>query len=88
MNSAAASPPSLPPSLSLLQPITLSLFSRRLLSLLHVVSQLSRCSSVVSKMACEELQRGETVATLKRESDNLKKKLEQERSKLNDVECK
>lgn len=41
-----------------------------------------------SKMACEELQRGETLATLKKESESLKKKLEVERSKLNDVERK
>lgn len=40
------------------------------------------------KMACQELQRGETLATLKKESDNLKKKLEVERGKLNDVERK
>lgn len=39
-------------------------------------------------MACQELQRGETLATLKKESDNLKKKLEVERGKLNDVERK
>lgn len=38
-------------------------------------------------MACQELQRGETLASLKRESDTLKKKLEEERGKLNDVEC-
>lgn len=39
-------------------------------------------------MACQELQKGETLATLKKESDNLKKKLEVERGKLNDVERK
>uniref|UniRef100_A0AAV2LTP4 Uncharacterized protein n=1 Tax=Knipowitschia caucasica TaxID=637954 RepID=A0AAV2LTP4_KNICA len=37
-------------------------------------------------MACQGLQSGESVASLKRECDNLKKKLEQERGKLNDVE--
>lgn len=40
------------------------------------------------QMACRELQSGETLASLKRESDTLKKKLEEERGKLNDVECK
>lgn len=39
-------------------------------------------------MACQGLQKGETLASLSRESDNLKKKLEEERSKLNDVERK
>lgn len=38
-------------------------------------------------MACQELQRGETLASLKQESDSLKKKLEEERGKLSDVEC-
>uniref|UniRef100_A0A672JLF1 Guanine nucleotide-binding protein subunit beta-5b-like n=1 Tax=Salarias fasciatus TaxID=181472 RepID=A0A672JLF1_SALFA len=37
-------------------------------------------------MACQELQKGESLASLKKESDNLKKKLEEERAKLNDVE--
>lgn len=39
-------------------------------------------------MACQGLQKGETLQTLKRESENLKKKLDEERNKLNDVECK
>lgn len=39
-------------------------------------------------MAYEGLQRGETADTLKRESEDLKKKLEEERNKLNDVERK
>lgn len=38
------------------------------------------------KMACQGLQKGETLASLKKESENLKKKLEEERGKLNDVE--
>uniref|UniRef100_A0A8D3ECI3 Guanine nucleotide binding protein (G protein), beta 5b n=1 Tax=Scophthalmus maximus TaxID=52904 RepID=A0A8D3ECI3_SCOMX len=37
-------------------------------------------------MACQGLQKGETLASLKTESDGLKKKLEVERGKLNDVE--
>ncbi|KAM7406375.1 hypothetical protein PAMP_000754 [Pampus punctatissimus] len=37
-----------------------------------------------STMACQGLQRGETLASLMRESDSLKKKLEEERNKLND----
>lgn len=41
-----------------------------------------------SQMACQGLQRGETLDSLKRESDNLKKKLEVERGKLTDVERK
>lgn len=39
-------------------------------------------------MAYQELQSGETLATLKRESETLKKKLEVERGRLNDIECK
>ncbi|XP_019714683.1 guanine nucleotide-binding protein subunit beta-5-like, partial [Hippocampus comes] len=37
-------------------------------------------------MACQGLQAGESLASLKRESANLKKKLDEERNKLNDVE--
>uniref|UniRef100_A0A8P4KFM4 Guanine nucleotide binding protein (G protein), beta 5b n=1 Tax=Dicentrarchus labrax TaxID=13489 RepID=A0A8P4KFM4_DICLA len=37
-------------------------------------------------MACQGLQSGETLASLKKESDSLKKKLEEERGKLNDIE--
>uniref|UniRef100_A0A668SSS9 G protein subunit beta 5 n=1 Tax=Oreochromis aureus TaxID=47969 RepID=A0A668SSS9_OREAU len=37
-------------------------------------------------MACQGLQKGETLESLKRESETLKKKLEEERNKLNDVE--
>ncbi|KAA8596048.1 hypothetical protein FQN60_011339, partial [Etheostoma spectabile] len=44
------------------------------------------CSFCVEVMACQGLQEGETVASLKRESDSLKKKLEEERKKLSDVE--
>uniref|UniRef100_H3CXZ5 Guanine nucleotide binding protein (G protein), beta 5b n=1 Tax=Tetraodon nigroviridis TaxID=99883 RepID=H3CXZ5_TETNG len=44
------------------------------------------CSFCVEMMACQELQRGETLASLKRESETLKKKLEEERGKINDVE--
>lgn len=44
--------------------------------------------SLLSKMACQGLQKGETLESLKRESETLKKKLEEERNKLNDVECK
>ena len=39
-----------------------------------------------TKMACQALQSGESLATLKNESDSLKKKLEEERAKLHDVE--
>ncbi|KAM9826234.1 guanine nucleotide-binding protein subunit beta-5b isoform 1-T1 [Syngnathus typhle] len=39
-----------------------------------------------AKMACQGLQAGESLASLKRESANLKKKLDEERNKLNDVE--
>lgn len=39
-------------------------------------------------MACQGLQKGETLHTLKKESESLKKKLEEERNKLNDVERK
>ncbi|XP_037613836.1 guanine nucleotide-binding protein subunit beta-5b [Sebastes umbrosus] len=44
------------------------------------------CSFCVELMACQGLTAGESVASLKRESDNLKKKLEEERGKLNDIE--
>uniref|UniRef100_A0AAQ6IHG8 G protein subunit beta 5 n=1 Tax=Anabas testudineus TaxID=64144 RepID=A0AAQ6IHG8_ANATE len=44
------------------------------------------CSFCVEMMACEALQKGETLQTLKAESENLKKKLEEERNKLTDVE--
>ena len=44
------------------------------------------CASSL-KMACQALQSGESLATLKNESDSLKKKLEEERAKLHDVEC-
>lgn len=46
------------------------------------------CVVGCAKMACQGLQGGESLASLKRESDNLKKKLDEERNKLNDVECK
>lgn len=39
-------------------------------------------------MACQGLQKGEALQTLKKESESLKKKLEEERNKLSDVECK
>ncbi|MEQ2314383.1 Guanine nucleotide-binding protein subunit beta-5b, partial [Ameca splendens] len=44
------------------------------------------CSFCVEMMACQGLQKGETLASLKKESENLKKKLEEERGKLNDIE--
>uniref|UniRef100_A0A8C7XZM8 G protein subunit beta 5 n=1 Tax=Oryzias sinensis TaxID=183150 RepID=A0A8C7XZM8_9TELE len=44
------------------------------------------CSFCVEMMACQQLQKGETLQSLKKESDSLKKKLEEERGKLNDVE--
>uniref|UniRef100_A0A8C6UX37 Guanine nucleotide binding protein (G protein), beta 5b n=1 Tax=Neogobius melanostomus TaxID=47308 RepID=A0A8C6UX37_9GOBI len=44
------------------------------------------CSFCVELMACQGLQSGESVASLKRECESLKKKLEEERGKLNDVE--
>ncbi|XP_061880439.1 guanine nucleotide-binding protein subunit beta-5b-like [Entelurus aequoreus] len=44
------------------------------------------CSFCVEKMACQGLQAGESLASLKRESESLKKKLDEERNKLNDVE--
>ncbi|XP_076012410.1 guanine nucleotide-binding protein subunit beta-5b-like [Genypterus blacodes] len=44
------------------------------------------CSFCVEMMACQGLQRGESLASLKKESDTLKKKLEEERKKLSDVE--
>uniref|UniRef100_I3J364 Guanine nucleotide binding protein (G protein), beta 5b n=2 Tax=Oreochromis niloticus TaxID=8128 RepID=I3J364_ORENI len=44
------------------------------------------CSLCVEMMACQGLQKGETLESLKRESETLKKKLEEERNKLNDVE--
>ncbi|XP_077568546.1 guanine nucleotide-binding protein subunit beta-5b-like isoform X2 [Stigmatopora nigra] len=44
------------------------------------------CAFCVEKMACQGLQAGESLASLKRESDNLKKKLDEERKKLSDVE--
>ncbi|XP_034416303.1 guanine nucleotide-binding protein subunit beta-5b isoform X1 [Cyclopterus lumpus] len=37
-------------------------------------------------MACKGLQEGETVASLKKESESLKKKLDEERGKLSDIE--
>uniref|UniRef100_A0A3Q3B178 G protein subunit beta 5 n=1 Tax=Kryptolebias marmoratus TaxID=37003 RepID=A0A3Q3B178_KRYMA len=44
------------------------------------------CSFCVEMMACQGLQSGETLTSLKKESENLKKKLEEERGKLTDVE--
>ncbi|KAM4602563.1 guanine nucleotide-binding protein subunit beta-5b [Polymixia lowei] len=44
------------------------------------------CSFCVEMMACQGLQKGESLASLKKESDSLKKKLEEERAKLHDVE--
>ncbi|XP_061670810.1 guanine nucleotide-binding protein subunit beta-5b [Syngnathoides biaculeatus] len=44
------------------------------------------CSFCVEKMACHGLQAGESLASLKRESATLKKKLDEERNKLSDVE--
>ncbi|XP_022055237.1 guanine nucleotide-binding protein subunit beta-5b [Acanthochromis polyacanthus] len=44
------------------------------------------CSFCVEVMACQGLQKGETLATLKKECESLKKKLEEDRGKLNDVE--
>lgn len=38
-------------------------------------------------MACQGLEKGESVATLKKETETLKAKLEVERAKLHDVEC-
>lgn len=38
------------------------------------------------KMACQGLAKGETIHTLKAESETLKGKLEEERAKLHDVE--
>jgi len=37
-------------------------------------------------MACQALSKGETIQTLKVESESLKAKLEEERAKLHDVE--
>ncbi|KAM9764733.1 guanine nucleotide-binding protein subunit beta-5b isoform 1-T2 [Menidia menidia] len=44
------------------------------------------CSFCMEVMACQGLTKGESLASLKKESDSLKKKLEEERGKLNDVE--
>uniref|UniRef100_A0AAR2JY43 G protein subunit beta 5 n=1 Tax=Pygocentrus nattereri TaxID=42514 RepID=A0AAR2JY43_PYGNA len=44
------------------------------------------CSLCVELMACQGLAKGETVSTLRAESENLKAKLEEERAKLHDVE--
>ncbi|XP_023117358.1 guanine nucleotide-binding protein subunit beta-5b [Amphiprion ocellaris] len=44
------------------------------------------CSFCMEVMACQGLQKGETLATLKKECESLKKKLEEDRGKLNDVE--
>jgi len=44
------------------------------------------CSLCVEKMACQALTKGETLTKLKNESDSLKKKLEEERNKLHDVD--
>ncbi|KAL2088780.1 hypothetical protein ACEWY4_015679 [Coilia grayii] len=44
------------------------------------------CSLCVELMACQGLEKGETVAALKKETETLKTKLEAERSKLQDVE--
>ncbi|XP_034042781.1 guanine nucleotide-binding protein subunit beta-5b [Thalassophryne amazonica] len=44
------------------------------------------CSFCVEMMACQELQKGENLSTLKNECESLKKKLEEERKKLSDVE--
>jgi hypothetical protein len=38
-------------------------------------------------MACQGLASGETLKSLKAESETLRKKLEEERKKLHDVEC-
>ncbi|KAK5935004.1 hypothetical protein CgunFtcFv8_020405 [Champsocephalus gunnari] len=44
------------------------------------------CSFCVEVMACAGLTAGESVASLKKESETLKKKLEEERGKLSDIE--
>uniref|UniRef100_A0A672R7C6 Guanine nucleotide-binding protein subunit beta-5-like n=1 Tax=Sinocyclocheilus grahami TaxID=75366 RepID=A0A672R7C6_SINGR len=44
------------------------------------------CSLCVELMACQGLAKGETIHTLKVESESLKAKLEEERAKLHDVE--
>uniref|UniRef100_A0AAY4CTI0 Uncharacterized protein n=1 Tax=Denticeps clupeoides TaxID=299321 RepID=A0AAY4CTI0_9TELE len=44
------------------------------------------CSLCVELMACQALAKGESVASLKKESETLKAKLEEERGKLHDVE--
>ncbi|ROJ25294.1 Guanine nucleotide-binding protein subunit beta-5b, partial [Anabarilius grahami] len=44
------------------------------------------CSLCVEMMACQGLAKGETIHTLKAESESLKSKLEEERAKLHDVE--
>ncbi|RXN21400.1 guanine nucleotide-binding subunit beta-5 [Labeo rohita] len=44
------------------------------------------CSLCVELMACQGLATGETIHTLKAESESLKTKLEEERAKLHDVE--
>ncbi|XP_051512682.1 guanine nucleotide-binding protein subunit beta-5b-like [Myxocyprinus asiaticus] len=44
------------------------------------------CSLCVELMACQGLAKGETINTLKAESESLKSKLEEERAKLHDVE--
>lgn len=48
--------------------------------------QVNYCSLCVEMMACQGPDKGENLATLKNESDTLKKKLEEEREKLHDVE--
>lgn len=45
-------------------------------------------SPLIPEMATQELQLNETLAHLKTESETLKTKLEEERAKLHDVECK
>lgn len=44
------------------------------------------CSLCVEMMACSGLEKGESVATLKKETETLKTKLEAERAKLHDTE--
>ncbi|KAM6980576.1 guanine nucleotide-binding protein subunit beta-5b [Aplochiton taeniatus] len=60
--------------------------NRPLMNIYIQTEAINYCALCVELMACQGLQPGETLASLKTESESLKKKLEEDRSKLHDVE--
>ncbi|KAM8894205.1 guanine nucleotide-binding protein subunit beta-5b [Spinachia spinachia] len=60
--------------------------ARPLMNIYVKSEAINYCSFCVEVMATHGLQAGESAASLKKESDGLKKKLEEERAKLSDIE--